>query len=84
MCTSDVVQVLCTQFKLRYEAFSPRIKDETEETIKGERFFTFPNGSLQIISAEKDDSSKYVCVAVNTEGKSAITAVLDVKGISEA
>uniref|UniRef100_A0A8C2Z3N4 Neural cell adhesion molecule L1-like protein n=1 Tax=Cyclopterus lumpus TaxID=8103 RepID=A0A8C2Z3N4_CYCLU len=46
--------------------------------IGGERFFSL-NGSLQIISAEKNDSGKYVCVASNKEGKSAVTAVLDVK-----
>ncbi|XP_034393118.1 neural cell adhesion molecule L1-like protein isoform X10 [Cyclopterus lumpus] len=53
-------------------------KDETLEPIGGERFFSL-NGSLQIISAEKNDSGKYVCVASNKEGKSAVTAVLDVK-----
>uniref|UniRef100_A0A8C2XGS9 Cell adhesion molecule L1-like b n=1 Tax=Cyclopterus lumpus TaxID=8103 RepID=A0A8C2XGS9_CYCLU len=58
-------------------------KDETLEPIGGERFFSL-NGSLQIISAEKNDSGKYVCVASNKEGKSAVTAVLDVKGISFA
>lgn len=60
----------------------PRAKVETPESIKGERFFTLQNGSLQIIDAEKDDSGKYVCLASNMEGKSAVTAVLDVKGIS--
>lgn len=59
----------------------PRAKIETPESIKGERFFSLQNGSLQISGAEKDDSGKYVCLASNTEGKSAITAVLDVKGI---
>ncbi|CAG07561.1 unnamed protein product, partial [Tetraodon nigroviridis] len=50
-----------------------------QEAVKGERFFTLQNGSLQIIGAEKNDSGKYVCVALNTEGKAAVTAVLDVK-----
>uniref|UniRef100_A0A3Q3WKL4 Cell adhesion molecule L1-like b n=1 Tax=Mola mola TaxID=94237 RepID=A0A3Q3WKL4_MOLML len=54
-------------------------KDETQEAIKGVRFFTLQNGPLRIIGAEKSDSGKYVCVAFNTEGKSAITAVLDIK-----
>uniref|UniRef100_A0A3Q3WSJ5 Cell adhesion molecule L1-like b n=1 Tax=Mola mola TaxID=94237 RepID=A0A3Q3WSJ5_MOLML len=61
------------------ETFSPRFKDETQEAIKGVRFFTLQNGPLRIIGAEKSDSGKYVCVAFNTEGKSAITAVLDIK-----
>lgn len=64
------------------KTFSPRAKDEAPETIEGERFFTLQNGSLQITSAEKNDSGKYVCVAFNSVGESAVTAVLDVKGIS--
>ncbi|KAI3357326.1 hypothetical protein L3Q82_015771, partial [Scortum barcoo] len=55
-----------------------RTIDEAPETIK-ERYFPLQNGSLQIISAEKNDSRKYVCVAQNTEGQSSVTAVLDVK-----
>ncbi|XP_041801403.1 neural cell adhesion molecule L1-like protein isoform X2 [Chelmon rostratus] len=54
-------------------------RDETPGIIQGERFFTLQNGSLRIISAQKDDSGKYVCFAFNTEGNTAITAVLDVK-----
>lgn len=60
---------------------APRVKYETPETNEGDRLFTLPNGSLQIISAEKNDSGKYVCVAFNAEGKSAVNAILDVKGI---
>lgn len=54
-------------------------KGENRETIIGERFFALQNGSLRIVSAERNDSGNYVCVAFNTEGKEAITAVLDVK-----
>uniref|UniRef100_A0A667X695 Cell adhesion molecule L1-like b n=1 Tax=Myripristis murdjan TaxID=586833 RepID=A0A667X695_9TELE len=54
-------------------------KDETPGTIEGERFSVHRNGSLQIISAEKEDSGEYECSAINTEGKSAVTAVLEVK-----
>ncbi|XP_051906770.1 neural cell adhesion molecule L1-like protein isoform X5 [Hippocampus zosterae] len=54
-------------------------KDETPETIEGERFVTLQNGSLQISSVEKKDSGEYVCVADNSEGKSSIMAVLAVK-----
>lgn len=53
-------------------------KDET--TIDGERFVALENGqSLKIISTEKGDSGNYMCDARNTEGTSAVTAVLDVK-----
>ncbi|XP_032376525.1 neural cell adhesion molecule L1-like protein isoform X12 [Etheostoma spectabile] len=48
------------------------------KAIAGERFLAL-SGSLQIIGAEKNDSGKYVCVASNTEGRSAVTAYLDVK-----
>ncbi|XP_068189108.1 neural cell adhesion molecule L1-like protein isoform X4 [Antennarius striatus] len=54
-------------------------KDDIPETIDGERFVYLQDGSLQIKNAEKDDSGKYVCESSNTEGWSAITAVLDVK-----
>uniref|UniRef100_A0A4W5L0Z0 Cell adhesion molecule L1-like b n=1 Tax=Hucho hucho TaxID=62062 RepID=A0A4W5L0Z0_9TELE len=57
-------------------------KDVTTESVEGERFSVFKNGSLQINQAGKEDSGEYVCFATNSEGKSAITALLDVKGIS--
>uniref|UniRef100_A0A674D854 Neural cell adhesion molecule L1-like protein n=1 Tax=Salmo trutta TaxID=8032 RepID=A0A674D854_SALTR len=57
-------------------------KDDTTESVEGERFSVFKNGSLQINQAGKEDSGEYVCFATNSEGKSAITALLDVKGIS--
>ncbi|XP_010779497.1 neural cell adhesion molecule L1-like protein isoform X2 [Notothenia coriiceps] len=53
-------------------------RDDTPKTIDGIRFFPL-NESLQIISADKKDSGRYECVASNSEGMSAITAVLDVK-----
>ncbi|XP_078110865.1 cell adhesion molecule L1-like a isoform X2 [Sander vitreus] len=48
------------------------------KAIEGEQFLAL-SGYLQIIGAEKNDSGEYVCVASNTEGKSAVTAYLDVK-----
>uniref|UniRef100_A0A4W5KK04 Cell adhesion molecule L1-like b n=1 Tax=Hucho hucho TaxID=62062 RepID=A0A4W5KK04_9TELE len=53
--------------------------DVTTESVEGERFSVFKNGSLQINQAGKEDSGEYVCFATNSEGKSAITALLDVK-----
>uniref|UniRef100_A0A8C8IK36 Neural cell adhesion molecule L1 n=1 Tax=Oncorhynchus tshawytscha TaxID=74940 RepID=A0A8C8IK36_ONCTS len=58
---------------------SSKIKDDTTESVEGERFSVFKNGSLQINQAGKEDSGEYVCFATNSEGKSAITALLDVK-----
>ncbi|XP_072306283.1 neural cell adhesion molecule L1-like protein [Eucyclogobius newberryi] len=52
---------------------------ETSGDIEGERFLVLSNKSLQIIGAEKSDSGGYVCAASNSEGKSSITALLDVK-----
>lgn len=52
---------------------------ETLEDVEGERFLVLTNKSLQIISAEKDDSGEYACIASNSEGKSTIIARLDVK-----
>uniref|UniRef100_A0A7N8WM92 Neural cell adhesion molecule L1-like protein n=1 Tax=Mastacembelus armatus TaxID=205130 RepID=A0A7N8WM92_9TELE len=51
----------------------------SSNTIDEERFFALQNGSLQIISAEKNDSGKYVCIAFNSLGKTEVTALLDVK-----
>lgn len=64
------------------KCLSSRNKDDTTESVEGERFSVFKNGSLQINQAGKEDSGEYVCFATNSEGKSAITALLDVKGIS--
>uniref|UniRef100_A0A674D6U6 Neural cell adhesion molecule L1-like protein n=1 Tax=Salmo trutta TaxID=8032 RepID=A0A674D6U6_SALTR len=58
---------------------SPPSTDDTTESVEGERFSVFKNGSLQINQAGKEDSGEYVCFATNSEGKSAITALLDVK-----
>lgn len=65
---------------VKHDISSLRFRGANQEAVEGERFFTLQNGSLQIIVAEKEDSGKYVCVALNTEGKSAVTAMLDVKG----
>lgn len=54
-------------------------KDGFPDTVEGERAFALQNGSLQISNAEKNDSGKYSCIAYNTEGLSAVSAVLHVK-----
>uniref|UniRef100_A0A3Q3MVD4 Neural cell adhesion molecule L1-like protein n=2 Tax=Mastacembelus armatus TaxID=205130 RepID=A0A3Q3MVD4_9TELE len=55
------------------------VKKKSSKAIDEERFFALQNGSLQIISAEKNDSGKYVCIAFNSLGKTEVTALLDVK-----
>ncbi|XP_072223606.1 cell adhesion molecule L1-like a isoform X3 [Leuresthes tenuis] len=53
---------------------------KVDTAIEGEQFVLLEDGQyLKIISTEKGDSGNYVCVASNTEGMSAVTAVLDVK-----
>uniref|UniRef100_A0A8C7QNH2 Neural cell adhesion molecule L1-like protein n=1 Tax=Oncorhynchus mykiss TaxID=8022 RepID=A0A8C7QNH2_ONCMY len=66
------------------KCLSSRNKDDTTESVEGERFSVFKNGSLQINQAGKEDSGEYVCFATNSEGKSAITALLDVKDVPDA
>uniref|UniRef100_A0A7N9AZB9 Neural cell adhesion molecule L1-like protein n=1 Tax=Mastacembelus armatus TaxID=205130 RepID=A0A7N9AZB9_9TELE len=57
------------------------VKKKSSKAIDEERFFALQNGSLQIISAEKNDSGKYVCIAFNSLGKTEVTALLDVKDV---
>ncbi|XP_068451366.1 neural cell adhesion molecule L1-like protein isoform X2 [Clinocottus analis] len=54
-------------------------KDDSPESVEGPRFAVHDNGSLEIYSAEKDDAGQYTCLAKNTEGSSAVDAVLYVK-----
>ena len=76
-----MIDILYKHFKRGLKSFSFRSKVDT--AIEGEQFVFLEDGQyLKIISTEKGDSGKYVCVASNTEGMSAVTAVLDVKGIS--
>ncbi|KAI3370453.1 hypothetical protein L3Q82_025217, partial [Scortum barcoo] len=54
-------------------------KDDSPESVEGPRFTVHDNGSLEIYSVEKDDTGQYTCLAKNTEGSSAIDAMLYVK-----
>ncbi|KAM4737048.1 cell adhesion molecule L1-like a isoform 2-T3 [Anableps anableps] len=48
--------------------------------VQGERVIFFENAQfLKIISTEKGDRGKYVCLANNTEGMASLTALLEVK-----
>lgn len=54
-------------------------KDDSSESVEGPRFTIHDNGSLEIYNVEKDDKGQYTCLAKNTEGSSAIDAMLYVK-----
>ncbi|XP_047203055.1 neural cell adhesion molecule L1-like protein isoform X2 [Girardinichthys multiradiatus] len=54
-------------------------KDDSSESIQGPRFTVHDNGSLEIHRVEKGDAGQYTCLAKNTEGSSAIDAVLYIK-----
>uniref|UniRef100_A0A8C7L9Z5 Neural cell adhesion molecule L1-like protein n=1 Tax=Oncorhynchus kisutch TaxID=8019 RepID=A0A8C7L9Z5_ONCKI len=56
-------------------------KDDSTGSVEGPRFTVHQNGSLEIHNVEKEDMGQYTCYSKNTEGKSAITALLDVKGM---
>ncbi|KAL1021160.1 hypothetical protein UPYG_G00009590 [Umbra pygmaea] len=54
-------------------------KDDSKKSVEMERFSFLKNGSLQINQAGKEDSGEYICHATNSEGDSAMKALLDVK-----
>lgn len=62
-----------------YLSFS-RSKDDSSDSVEGPRFSVHDNGTLEIYSAEKEDTGPYTCFAKNTEGSSAINVMLSVKG----
>ncbi|XP_067360878.1 neural cell adhesion molecule L1-like protein isoform X2 [Channa argus] len=53
--------------------------EDSSESVEGPRFTVHDNGSLEIYSTEKGDTGQYTCLAKNTEGTSAIDAMLYVK-----
>uniref|UniRef100_A0A667YTC5 Cell adhesion molecule L1-like b n=1 Tax=Myripristis murdjan TaxID=586833 RepID=A0A667YTC5_9TELE len=54
-------------------------KDDSSGSVEGPRFTVYENGSLEIYSVEKEDLGQYTCFTKNTEGTSAIDAMLYVK-----
>ncbi|XP_029990731.1 LOW QUALITY PROTEIN: neural cell adhesion molecule L1-like protein [Sphaeramia orbicularis] len=54
-------------------------KDDSSESLEGPRFTVHDNGSLEIYGVEKSDTGQYTCYAKNTEGSSAVDAMLYVK-----
>uniref|UniRef100_A0AAX7TEU9 Neural cell adhesion molecule L1-like protein n=1 Tax=Astatotilapia calliptera TaxID=8154 RepID=A0AAX7TEU9_ASTCA len=54
-------------------------KDDSPESVHGPRFTVHENGSLKIYNVERGDTGQYTCLAKNTEGSSAINAMLYVK-----
>lgn len=60
--------------------FVIRSKDDSANALEGPRFSLHANGTLEIYSVKEEDDGDYTCVTENSEGKLAITAVLEVKG----
>ncbi|XP_013764693.1 neural cell adhesion molecule L1-like protein isoform X3 [Pundamilia nyererei] len=54
-------------------------KDDSPESVHGPKFTVHENGSLKIYNVERGDTGQYTCLAKNTEGSSAINAMLYVK-----
>lgn len=54
-------------------------KVDSASAVDGPRFSVYTNGSLEIHSVEREDEGEYSCFTENTEGKSAINAMLEVK-----
>uniref|UniRef100_A0AAR2INZ1 Neural cell adhesion molecule L1 n=1 Tax=Pygocentrus nattereri TaxID=42514 RepID=A0AAR2INZ1_PYGNA len=54
-------------------------KVDSASPVEGSRFSVHENGSLEIHGVEREDEGEYSCFVQNTEGKSAITATLEVK-----
>uniref|UniRef100_A0A8B9H946 Cell adhesion molecule L1-like b n=1 Tax=Astyanax mexicanus TaxID=7994 RepID=A0A8B9H946_ASTMX len=52
-------------------------KVDSASAVEGPRFSVYKNGSLEIHSVEREDEGEYSCFTENTEGKSAISAVLE-------
>uniref|UniRef100_A0A8B9HCU9 Cell adhesion molecule L1-like b n=1 Tax=Astyanax mexicanus TaxID=7994 RepID=A0A8B9HCU9_ASTMX len=70
------VMMHCRVFSSPLSAITWR---EPAESAAGPRFSVYKNGSLEIHSVEREDEGEYSCFTENTEGKSAISAVLEVK-----
>ncbi|XP_066519183.1 neural cell adhesion molecule L1-like protein isoform X2 [Hoplias malabaricus] len=54
-------------------------KVDSAQAVEGSRFSVHENGSLEIHSVMQEDDGEYSCFTQNSEGKSAINAVLEVK-----
>ncbi|CAL8254379.1 unnamed protein product [Arctogadus glacialis] len=54
-------------------------EEEAPGAAAAARRSTLPDGSLRLSGAEKEDGGEYLCLAVNTEGKADLTAVLAVR-----
>uniref|UniRef100_A0A669DZ40 Neural cell adhesion molecule L1-like protein n=1 Tax=Oreochromis niloticus TaxID=8128 RepID=A0A669DZ40_ORENI len=56
-----------------------KVFNDSPESVHGPRFTVHENGSLKIYNVERGDTGQYTCLAKNTEGSSAINAMLYVK-----
>ncbi|XP_078517779.1 neural cell adhesion molecule L1-like protein isoform X3 [Lissotriton helveticus] len=59
-------------------------REESTAPLHGQRFLTHDNGTLEILDTRKEDTGAYTCLVTNALGKSAITAILEVRGATKA
>uniref|UniRef100_A0A8C8VIM3 Cell adhesion molecule L1 like n=1 Tax=Pelusios castaneus TaxID=367368 RepID=A0A8C8VIM3_9SAUR len=53
--------------------------DDSTESLEGQRYTVYENGTLEIKETKKEDSGSYTCWVTNPVGKSAITANLGIR-----
>uniref|UniRef100_A0AAR2KCC2 Neural cell adhesion molecule L1-like protein n=1 Tax=Pygocentrus nattereri TaxID=42514 RepID=A0AAR2KCC2_PYGNA len=84
--TEDGVQYSAVEEKgviMHCRVFIQSSSQTSRDPVEGSRFSVHENGSLEIHGVEREDEGEYSCFVQNTEGKSAITATLEVKGARE-
>ncbi|XP_041130172.1 neural cell adhesion molecule L1-like protein isoform X11 [Polyodon spathula] len=58
-------------------------REDSASPVQGPKYFIYENGSLNIKNTIKEDSGLYTCLTGNTEGKAAITAILDIRDATQ-
>ncbi|KAK1161456.1 hypothetical protein AOXY_G18997 [Acipenser oxyrinchus oxyrinchus] len=58
-------------------------REDSASPVQGPKYSIYENGSLKIKNTVKEDSGLYTCLTGNTEGKAAITAILDIRDATQ-
>ncbi|XP_041081097.1 neural cell adhesion molecule L1-like protein isoform X13 [Polyodon spathula] len=58
-------------------------REDSASPVQGPKYSIYENGSLNIKNTVKEDSGLYTCLTGNTEGKAAITAILDIRDATQ-